>query len=246
MKAPVRQRLDQLLSQLGIGTRREVREVIRRGRIKLETEVCLDAGRQVTRGSTILLDGKRLEIAASEERYLLLHKPCGYICSHSESPSIYQLLSPALQRLKPPLESVGRLDLDVSGALLLTNDGSLLHRLTSPRSHVEKRYRVQLARPLDAAGQEMLESGTLCLKDEAEPLRAARLTLESPIQVLLTITEGRYHQVKRMFAAVGNHVERLERISCAGLDCTGLEPGEWRELSEEEVGRLREGGKVLP
>jgi 16S rRNA pseudouridine516 synthase len=133
---------------------------------------------------------------------------------------------------------VGSLDRDTSGLLLLTDDGAVNHRITSPRTHVAKRYEAWLATPLRGDEADIFAGGTLLLESETEPLSPARLEVITPTHVRVTLTEGRYHQARRMFVAVGNHVERLHRTAVGSLDLGDLAPGEWRALSPDDVTRI--------
>jgi 16S rRNA pseudouridine516 synthase len=164
---------------------------------------------------------------------LLMHKPVDVVCSHKEAGrSVYELLPRRWQARMPALSTIGRLDKDTSGLLLITDDGAFLHRVISPRSHVAKRYVATLDRPLTGDETAVFASGTLMLDSETTPLAPAVLEPVGPNTALLTITEGRYHQVRRMFAAVGNHVTALHRDRIGGLALPDdLEPGQWRILS---------------
>jgi 16S rRNA pseudouridine516 synthase len=135
---------------------------------------------------------------------------------------------------------VGRLDRDTSGLLLLTDDGALLHRIISPRANVAKVYEATLARDLSGDEAAVFASGTLMLEAETTPLAPAQLTAIGPRRARLTVTEGRYHQVRRMFAATGNHVEALERVAIGRLTLEGVAPGQWRLLQPEDVARAFE------
>ena len=167
---------------------------------------------------------------------LLLHKPVGVTCSHKEAGKlVYDLLPPRWRRREPALSTIGRLDKDTSGLLLVTDDGTLLHKVISPKHHVAKRYRVTLARPLHGDEPELFAAGMLMLEGEDKPLLPAQLEVNSPMQATLTITEGRYHQVRRMFAAVGNHVTALHRDRVGALELPAdLEPGFFRILPNAE------------
>jgi 16S rRNA pseudouridine516 synthase len=136
------------------------------------------------------------------------------------------------------LSTVGRLDRDTSGLLLFTDDGALLHRIISPKSQVAKVYEATLATDLRGDETELFASGTMMLESEKDPLEPAALEVLGPRLARLTLTEGRYHQVRRMFAAVGNHVETLTRVSVGALTLDGVEPGEWRALEEPEIARI--------
>jgi 16S rRNA pseudouridine516 synthase len=167
---------------------------------------------------------------------LMLHKPTGYTCSTKDPGKIvYDLFPPRFRLRSPVLASVGRLDRDTSGLLLMTDDGTLLHRITHPKSHLAKVYEATLARDLNGDEDEIFASGTLMLESEKEPLAPAKLEVISPRQARLTLTEGRYHQARRMFAAVGNHVEALHRSRVGGLELGDLPLGEWRALSPSDI-----------
>ncbi len=161
---------------------------------------------------------------------LMLHKPLGVTCSHKElGPLVYGLLPERWRRREPAISTVGRLDKDTSGLLLMTDDGALLHKIISPRSHVSKRYDVTLDRPLRGDEEKLFAAGTLMLEGEAKPLEPAQLEVVSPTRAYVTVTEGRYHMVRRMFAAAGNHVTALHRDRVGGLALPDdLKAGEYR------------------
>ncbi len=226
-------RLVRLLANLGYGSQRETKAMIRAGRLRDETGQRLDETAVVAH-ERLRLDGQPLDPPAG--MVIGLHKPVGYTCS-SQDPGevVYGLLPPRFARRNPTLAAVGRLDRDTSGLLLLSDDGDFLHRVISPKARIGKVYEVTLARPLRGHEADIFASGTLMLRSEATPLEPATLHVLSPTTARLTITEGRYHQVRRMFAALGNHVEALHRCQIGGLGlnpCQG--PGQWRLLSVEE------------
>ncbi len=180
-----------------------------------------------------------------EKAYLMLHKPRATECSQRPStyPSIYTLL-PSPLRLRPQkgavqgVQAVGRLDQDTTGLLLLTDDGKFIHRMSSPRHHVPKVYEVTVKHPLEAAQVQKLLTGVV-LDDDPKPVRAAACQTLGTHQLRLTLTQGKYHQVKRMFAAVGNRVELLHRSQIGGLQLPhDLEPGQWRWLSPADLARV--------
>jgi 16S rRNA pseudouridine516 synthase len=145
---------------------------------------------------------------------------------------VYELLPPRWRSRTPALSSVGRLDLDTTGILLITDDGEFLHRVISPRSHAPKRYIARLGESLAGTEAEVFARGDLLLEGEDRPLAPARLEVLDPFTARLTLTEGRYHQVKRMFAAVGNHVTALHRDRIGALDLPpDLTPGAWQRLT---------------
>jgi 16S rRNA pseudouridine516 synthase len=166
---------------------------------------------------------------------VMMNKPLGATCSHNEAGDlVYRLLPERWQKREPKISTIGRLDKETSGLLLLTDDGDYLHQVISPRSHVPKRYRATLDRPLRGDEGALFASG-LQLENEKTPCLPASLDVLSAREAVLTITEGRYHQVRRMFAAVGNHVVALHRQSIGGLMLPDdLAPGEYRLLSADE------------
>jgi 16S rRNA pseudouridine516 synthase len=168
---------------------------------------------------------------------MMLHKPLGMTCSRKEDGAlVYDVLPPRWRRRDPAISTIGRLDKQTTGLLLLTDDGDLLHRVISPRRHVAKVYRATLARPLTGAEGEVFAAGGLVLEGEDKPLSPAVLEVLSPTEARLTVTEGRYHMVRRMFAAVGNHVEGLHRERVGGLVLPDdLAPGDWRLLEPAQI-----------
>ncbi len=232
-------RLDRLLANMGYGSRREVQGLVRAGRVTLDGAPADDADMRLAVSPVLAdrlrIDGQRLDPPPGMA--LMLHKPVGVTCSHKEAGALVHDLLPARwRRREPAISTVGRLDKDTSGLLLLTDDGALLHRIISPRHHVAKRYVATLARPLDGSEGALFASGAMLLEGEDKPLAPAVLEPLSPTLARLTITEGRYHQVRRMFAAVGNHVEALHRDRIGGLDLPqDLQPGAWRLIGEAEI-----------
>lgn len=225
----VKRRLDQILASLGYGSRREVRTLIDDERITIAGELADDPGAKVL-ASTVRVDGEPLD--HPDGLLLALHKPLGLVCSHDarEGPNVYSLL-PARWRLRnPTVTSIGRLDKETSGLLLLTDQTDLVHRLTSPKHKVPKIYRATLDRDLSPELIPVFASGTLRLDGEDQPCAPAELQLISTRESELTLTEGRYHQVRRMFAACGATVIALRRTQFGPLKIEQLAPGEWREL----------------
>lgn len=167
---------------------------------------------------------------------ILLHKPVGVVCSarDASNPLVYDLMPSRFRERSPKMVPIGRLDRDTSGLLLLTDDGALNHRLTSPRSHVAKVYDVTLAQPLEVEAITLLTSGSLVLANESEPIEPADIEVVAPLRVRLTLHEGRYHQARRMFAAVGNHVVALHRSRVGDLTLADMAAGTWRVLSNHE------------
>ncbi len=225
-------KLVKLIANLGYGSRKEVTAMFRSGRITDANGEVLYADDQIEHAQ-IRIDDEPLDPPAGV--LLMLHKPVGYTCStkdHGEL--IYELLPPRFRLRSPIVANVGRLDRDTSGLLLLTDDGVLLHRISSPRHKLPKVYEVTLARDLKGNEEAIFASGKLMLESEKEPLAPAHMTVINNRQVRITVTEGRYHQVRRMFAAVGNHVETLHRSQIGGLTLGDLMVAEWRMLNEAD------------
>jgi len=220
-------RLDQLLSSLGYCSRREAVSLVKAGRVKLNG-VLLSKADQKVDPQAITVDGEALE--APDGLLAILHKPVGYVCTHDEGegPTIYELLPDQWLRRNPAVTSVGRLDKDTSGLLLVTDIGSLVHRFTSPKAEVEKVYVAELARDLDPALIEVFAKGDLMLRSEDKPCLPAKLEILSARIARLTITEGRYHQVRRMFASQGWRVQKLHRERFGEYELGDLAEGEWR------------------
>jgi 16S rRNA pseudouridine516 synthase len=229
-------KLVKLIANLGYGSRKDVTAMFRAGMITDADGEVLYADDQVPH-EAIRIDGKPLDPPAG--LLLLLHKPVGYTCSTKDPGRVVYDLLPSRFRLRSPLLSpVGRLDRDTSGLLLLTDDGALLHRIVSPKTHLPKVYEATLANDLRGDEGEIFASGTLLLEAETTPLAPAQLDVVGRRIARLTLTEGRYHQVRRMFAAVGNHVLALHRDRIGGLDLGDLPAGQWRVLDEEGRARL--------
>jgi 16S rRNA pseudouridine516 synthase len=229
-------KLVKLLANLGYGSRKEVQWMFREGRITDADGEVLYADDQVAH-EAIRVDGDILD--PPQGLLLMLHKPVGYTCSTKDPGRIvYDLLPPRFRLRSPLLSTVGRLDRDTSGLLLMTDDGALLHRIVSPKAHLSKRYDATLANDLRGEEAEIFASGTLMLESEDTPLAAATLDVRDPRHASVLLTEGRYHQVRRMFAAVGNHVDALHRSAIGGLTLGDLPAGEWRVLDETDRARL--------
>ena len=229
-------KLVKLLANLGYGSRKEVARMFREGRITDAAGEVLYADDPVAHAQ-VHVDGAPLDPPAG--MVLLLHKPVGYTCSTRDPGRVvYDLLPPRFRLRSPSLSTVGRLDRDTSGALLLTDDGALLHRIVSPKLKVPKTYEATLASDLRGDEAATFASGTLLLDSEDTPLAPATLEGLGPRHARLVLTEGRYHQVRRMFAAVGNHVEALHRSRIGGLGLGDLAPGQWRALDAPGLAAL--------
>ena len=224
------------IANLGYGSRRSVTAMFREGRITDAAGEVLYADDRVAH-EDIRVDGEPLDPPAGIA--LMLHKPVGYTCSTKDPGRIvYDLLTPRFRLRSPLLSTVGRLDRDTSGLLLMTDDGGLLHKIVSPKAGLGKIYEATLAQDLRGDEAAIFASGTLMLESETTPLAPVRLETLGPRQARVELTEGRYHQVRRMFAAVGNHVVTLHRARVGGLSLGDLPGGQWRALDGEDLGRL--------
>ena len=226
-------RLDKLLASGGAGTRSQVKKIIRDGLVTVNGEVVKHADTQVDEYSDVIVcDG--IEITYAEFVYYMLNKPQGYIsASTGWDPNVVDLILEPYKNLFP----VGRLDKDTEGLLLITNDGQLAHELLSPKKHVEKEYYVEFDIPLTQEGIETIEKGVILKDEQFKPAVYKKI---SDTSCTLTITEGKYHEIKRMMMAAGTKVTYLKRIRMKNLvlDET-LEPGDYRELSTEELEDLK-------
>jgi 16S rRNA pseudouridine516 synthase len=237
--------LQEVLYSQGFGTRRVCAGLIQQGFVAVEGRAETDpAADVVADGLHFRVQGKDWEF--HEKAYLMLHKPAGTECSQKPTtyPSVYTLL-PAPLRQRPQkgavqgVQAVGRLDQDTTGLLLMTDDGQFIHRMNSPRHHVPKVYEVTTKHPLEAPQVKKLLDGVV-LDDDPKPVRAAACEIVDEQHLRLTLTEGKYHQVKRMLAAVSNRVEGLHRSRIGAVALPDdLAPGQWRWLSQAELAALR-------
>ncbi|MGH8159463.1 MAG: pseudouridine synthase [Rhodanobacter sp.] len=226
-------KLVKLIANLGYGSRKDVTQLFRSGRITDADGEVLYAD-DVVAHEHIRVDDEPLDPPPG--LVLMLNKPLGVTCSRKDPGRVvYDLLPPRYNVRTPVLSSVGRLDRDTTGLLLFTDDGALLHRIIAPKAQVAKVYEATLAQDLRGDEGALFASGSLLLETEKEPLAPAVLEVLGPSHARLTVTEGRYHQVRRMFAAAGNHVETLQRISVGGLSLGELPLGEWRALDAGDI-----------
>jgi pseudouridine synthase len=226
-------RLDGFIAHATGASRREAQRYIKEGRIAVGGEVARNSGTNI-QDEEVTLDG--LPITLPAPAYVMLHKPAGYLCANTDGqhPTVLDLISEKLHPTEP-LQIVGRLDLDTTGLLLLTTDGAWNHRITAPNSRCTKVYCAELAESISAEAIAKLEQGVI-LHSETKPTLPCTVQRMSPYQVKITLQEGRYHQVKRMFAAVGNRVVSLHREQVGKLILDPqLQPGEYRHLTSTEV-----------
>ena len=229
-------RLDKYLTEMGCGTRSQVKKEILKGSVSVNGEIAKKAERKVdTEKDEIIFKGEKIFYAGYE--YFMLNKPAGVV-SATEDKKERTVIDLIKESKRKDLFPAGRLDKDTEGLLLITNDGQLAHRLLSPKKHVDKTYRVRPEKPLSAEDIHRLESG-LEIGDD-KPTSPAKAVLTEDGDLLLTIHEGRFHQVKRMLQAIGNQVLTLERIRFGSLSLDpALSRGDYRALTEEEIKHLR-------
>ncbi|MEO8002347.1 MAG: 16S rRNA pseudouridine(516) synthase [Arenimonas sp.] len=224
------------ISNLGYGSRKEVTLMFREGRITDAAGEVLYAD-DITTHENVRVDEEPLDPTSG--MILMLHKPAGYTCSTKDKGRlVYDLLPDRFRIRKPVLAPIGRLDKETTGLLLMTDDGDLLHRIISPKNKLPKIYEAELASPLRGDEVELFASGEMMLETENSPLAPAVLQPISELRVRLTIIEGRYHQIRRMFAVVGNHVVKLHRSEIGGLNLGSLPVGEYRLLDALDQAKL--------
>lgn len=246
-------KLAKYLAGLGYGTRREVERMIRDERVSLDgpegalagyaaignaaAEAVANMDAAVAH-SLLRMDGMPLDPPTGA--VIIMHKPVGYVCSTNDvNPTVYDLVPDRFRLRRPAISPIGRLDLDTSGLLLMTDDGQMNHRITSPKTHLPKTYDATLADDIGQDAVDEFADGGMMLAGETAPLKPAVLEIITPRSVRVTIMEGRYHQVRRMFAAVGNHVVTLHRSSVGPLPIGALAPASWRVLDTAETEALR-------
>lgn len=234
------ERLDKLLAATGRWSRKEAKALVKAGRVRVAGVLPQGPEDKVTPGTPVTVDGRLVETETFT--YLMLHKPAGVVSATEDSrdKTVLDLLPPDLRRRG--LFPVGRLDKDTEGLLLLTNDGPLAHRLLSPRRHVDKTYFVRADRPFDGADEAAFAAG-MVLRDGLHCLPARLERLDCPEEALVTIQEGKYHQIKRMVASQYKQVVYLKRLSMGALKLDpALEKGAWRYLTPAECAALRDAG----
>ncbi len=229
--------VERLLSRLGFGSRKECRGLVRDGLVEVPGRTVEDPFEELSeRPETIFVNGE--SVPTREEFYVMMNKPCGLECSHKprDHESVFERF-PA-RMIEMGLNCVGRLDADSHGLLLFSNQGQFIHRVESPKKGMLKTYVARLARPITEAQIRLLKEGVQ-LKGEKKPFVARELETVSEREIRISIAEGVYHEVRRMLAAVSNHVEDLERVSIGSVELDpALEPGNWRFLTAEEIAKF--------
>jgi len=240
-KYPKSIRLDRLLSNLGYGGRREMTMAIKNEYLEIDGERVTSPSQSIdlewVKAGRVTFDGQTLDPLYPFT--IMLHKPVGYTCSHKDPADIiYDLLPERFQGRKPTFSMIGRLDKYSSGQLLMSDDGDLIHRITHPKSHASKHYRVTLRDPLKGNEADLFASGEFMMDGDDKPLKPAEWTPESDVIGVMVLHEGRYHQIRRMFETLGNEVIGLHRFQTGGLALGDLEEGKWRTLSEDDVASI--------
>ena len=226
-------RLDKFLADMQVGTRSEVKEIIRKGRVKVNGAVIKKADTKVEMSDEILVDDEA--VTYLEYEYLVMNKPAGYLTAREDKR--FPVMMDIIHSVRKDLVPVGRLDKDTEGVLLITNDGELNHALLSPKSHVQKTYYAEVDNDLPDNAAEILSQPMEFSDFVAAP--ADKYERINERAAYLTISEGKFHQVKRMFAKLGCNVTYLKRISFGNLRVDDLEPGQYRPLTSEELEELK-------
>jgi 16S rRNA pseudouridine516 synthase len=234
MTKPTLLRADQLLARFGYCSRREAPSWVKRGRVTINGAEILDPSKRIDPAQAAV-DGVSIEFPHGV--LVAFHKPVGYVCTHEEEEggTIYDVLPSSWIGRIPSVTSVGRLDKETSGLLIITDDGALVHRWTSPKKHVRKVYEVETDERIPASAVANFASGELILRSETEPCQPAELEITGPRTARITLLEGRYHQVRRMFASQGCSVMKLHRTHIGQLALGELAEGAWKEITVADV-----------
>lgn len=235
-------RLDKYVSHASGASRNQVHIWLHNKRITVDEVICTKAAQQLTQNTIVRLDGAAISLP--QDGYWMLHKPAGVVCANSDGnyPTVIDLVSDQLAPAN--LQIAGRLDVDTTGMVLITTDGQWNHQITAPKKRCQKIYRMQLAEPLQAQACEQLERGIL-LQGESKPCLAVELFKLNDTDYLIAVNEGKYHQVKRMLAAVNNRVISLHRLAIGGVLLSELSSGQFRPLSAAQINQLAGNSVVL-
>lgn len=229
-------RVDKILSELGFGSRQEIKKYVKAGKIRINDNIVKKPEEKLnSEKDKLYFEGKEVEVEEFET--FILYKPAGYVCATNDN--VHKTVMELIDSKRKNIVPVGRLDLDTEGILILTNDGALNHRLVSPASHVDKTYYAVFEGKLDENAVEMTKNGLDI--GEGEVSKPAKLEIISDNEILLTIHEGKFHQVKRMVKALGGEVTYLKRVAFGGLilDDLKLNKGESRKITEVEMEMLK-------
>lgn len=229
-------RVDKILSELGFGSRQEIKKYVKAGKIRINDNIVKKPEEKLnSEKDKLYFEG--IEVEVEEFETFILYKPAGYVCATKDN--VHKTVMELIDSKRKNIVPVGRLDLDTEGILILTNDGALNHRLVSPASHVDKTYYAVFEGKLDENAVEMTKNGLDI--EEGEVSKPAKLEIISDNEILLTIHEGKFHQVKRMVKALGGEVTYLKRVAFGGLilDDLKLNKGESRKITEIEMEMLK-------
>lgn len=233
------ERIDKILSALGLMSRRDCARAAKAGRITVNGITEKSPARKITQNDTLCLD--ETEVVYSEYMYILLNKPKGYVCAAEDGkyPTVFELLPKNYSNLG--LFTVGRLDMNTTGVLLITNDGGLSHSLLSPKNKIFKTYRAVTKFPVSENDVILAEQGIVL--DNGERAMPAYITVINDNTADIKVCEGKFHLIKRIFLSLHNQVRELERTDFAGIGCSGLSCGEWRFLEKDEIQQLKDAVK---
>lgn len=234
-------RCDRLLSNLGYGSRKDIAKALKYGAFTLNgveiTNAAQNIDLEALRAGHAEFDGEPLDPPAPLT--IMMNKPAGHTCSHNDAgPIVYDLLPSRWKLRKPSFSSVGRLDKDSTGQLLFTDDGELLHRITHPRTHAPKHYRVTLRDDLSGNETALFASGTFLMDEDDKPLKPAEWAPDGPKSGTMILHEGRYHQIRRMFETLGNEVLELHRFQTGGLELGDVPEGQYVILRPEQLAKI--------
>jgi len=225
-------KVGKFLSSKGYGSRKEIKQAIKNKLIKEDDALVKDFN--------CLVNPKKVFVRGQEVMFydkinIVINKPKGYVCARAGDDSIFKLLPDIWLNRKPKVNTVGRLDKDTSGMLIITDDGLFLHKIISPKHKISKVYKVKLEKKIGAKEKQIFESGGLIIEDEDKPCKPVLFNQIDSFNVILTMYEGKYHQIKKMFTVFGNKVIELSRIQLGSLQIRNLKIGKWRELNEEDM-----------
>ena len=224
-------KIGKFLSSKGYGSRKEIKEAIKNKMIS-EDNVIIENFNSLVNPRKVLVKGEKVEFY--DKINIVINKPKGYVCTRSGINSIFQLLPKIWLNRKPKVNTAGRLDKDTSGMLIITDDGNFLHKIISPKYKLSKVYKVKVEKKISINVKQIFESGGLIIKNEKKPCKPVLFNQIDSFNVILTMHEGKYHQIKKMFSMCDNKVVELSRIQLGSLSIENLKLGTWRELTEKE------------
>ena len=230
-------KIGKFLSSKGYGSRKEIKHAIK-NRLISEDGILVEGFDDLVMPSKVFFKGKKVDFY--NKINIMINKPKGYVCTRVGENSIFNLLPEIWLNRRPKVNTVGRLDKDTSGMILITDDGLFLHKIISPKHKVSKVYKVKLEKKIGTIEKKIFESGKLIIKNESKPCKPVLFNQIDSFNVILTMYEGKYHQIKKMFSACGNQVVELSRIQLGSLTIENLKLGEWKELTKKDVGLLFE------